>query len=559
MNKAFARFPRSLLAPVLCLLAALPIVSCSLLHRGPLSRLEPLQNGAGNLAVASRFATAADGAPGFFATLMPDSGIAAVRVAVRNDGAVPLLIHSANGMNAGPGFEGFALAWNGKTYLPIHPKDVVARLIGARKAGRYRRHGPVGYVASTFFPPVAVYFIYNEADIGRFYRPLFNNSLYPALEDGMFEPVRIEPSQERSGYLYFAIPKEARGDSCELLVRACPPLETRYSLRGSDFLFSRDELPLSEPPAQGGELTKPPNSCDAPYGFLFALAGDAPGGSQALYLSRVRTLNPESDSLWTFLASVSSKSASIADASCIGSLAACAVNFKSKSKVYLMQCAGEPDVFEEHYFPRGIRRVFLHSGGAFVITEDGVCHQYDGGSHTWRRGVKLGIDVEDVAFAHGLLLAFMKDGDLNVYGASPLARIERRSLQQRVRQVVGRLDGKLLLLRRGSATRVDTVSVFDVDARRELFSGALPGKVDIAASDGSSLLVQLEEGSLVRFVPGPLDAFDVTEAGYLPFEARTLKAAPRGFIAVGASGSFAVGSIDSVSPGGAVEVSVRVR
>ena len=65
----------------------------------------------------------------------------------------------------------------------------------------------------------------------------------------------------------------------------------------------------------------------------------------------------------------------------------------------------------------------------------------------------------------------------------------------------------------------------------------------------------------MRIVPGSRGTFDVTEAGYLPFRARALKAAPHGFIAIGETGAFAVGEIGSWSPGasGAVETSVEVR
>ena len=571
MNMTNARPARSLAVFALCVLAALPLSSCLFMQRGAPARLDLAEDRSNaGLTVAARFATAGDDVPGFFLKLMPDSGVAAVRVAIRNDGTGPLVIHSANGLKTGPGFEGFALSMNGNTYLPLHPKDVVARLVGAKKAGRYTRHGVFGYVLSTFVAPVAVYFAYNEVDIGRFYQPIFNRSLYPALEDGMFEPVRIEPKQEVNAYLYFALPKEARNEPCDLLVRACAPGETPYSLKGSDFRFSRDELPLTvdlSGAAGGLEPGEPPhqvNSCDAPYGFIFVLGANARSGAQGLYFSRVRSLDPASDSLWTLVAPVTAKSAVIADASCIGSLAACAVNFKSKSKVYFVQCAEAPGVFEEQHFSRAVRRVFLHTGGAYVVTDDGVCHPFDGVSHTWGRGVKLGMDVEDTGLIGGRLFAFLGNATLNVFGPSgdtPFAPLERRALRQRAHEVVGLLEGDVVLLTRGKSTRGDTISIFDAGRRAVKFRRALPGKVSAACSDGSSLLMQFEEGTLVRMVRGPLSSLDVTEAGYLPFRARTLKSAPHGFLAIGRNGAFAVGSIGSVSPGsgGAVEVSVKVQ
>ena len=566
MNMEQWRAVRSFVVFALCSSAALSITSCRLMQRGSPSWLELNGEPTGtDCAVSARFVTAEDDVPGFFKKLMPDGGIVPVRVVIRNNGARALLIHSANGMKTGSGFDGLKLAAGGTTYLPVHPKEVVARLLGATKAGRYRRHGAFGFIAGTFVPPLAVYYIYNEVDIGRYYRPLFTKSFYPSREDGMFDPVRIEPAQERGGYLYFAIPKGTRPDSCELVVSAGAPVETRDSLRGSDFRFSRDELPLTEAKRDSsGQLKVVPGSCEAPYGFLFALAGDERAGAQGLYFARVRELNPQSDSLWTFVTLVSSKSASIADASCIGSLAACAVNFKSKSKVYLMQCAEAPDIFEERHFSRGIRRVFLHTGGAFVVTDDGACHSYNGASHTWTRATKLGTDVDEAGLYRGMLFAFLKRKEICVFGttgAAPLTTIERHPLGQRALSALGLLDEEIALLNRGSAVQGDAISLFGIETRGEAFGCALPGKVNIASSEGSSLIAQLEQGTVVRIGRGPLGALDIVEAGYLPFKVRALKAAPHGFIAVGETGALAIGSVDSWSPGsrGAIEVTVKVR
>jgi len=574
MNTENANPARIFTALALCLFAAFSLFSCRLMERGSLSSIDLKGEPTGtDLAVSARFVTPDDDVSNFFRRLMPDSGIVPVRVAIRNDGAGPLLIHSANGMQLGTFFEGLALAANGTKYLPVHPKEVVAKLIGAKKAARFRRHGAFGFIAGTFVPPVAVYMIYNEVDIGRFYRPLFSKSFHHALEDGMFEPVRLEPGEERSGYLYFAIPKGVKPDSCELLVRASAPPGTPYSLKGSQFTLSRDELPFAGLDfgldfATGGGTDSIPrassSSCDSPYGFLFALAGDTATGKPGLLFARVRALDPESASLWTPVAPVSAKSASITDASCIGSLAAVAVNFKSKSRVYFVQCGETPGVYGEKYFSRGLRRVFLHTGGAFVVTDNGVCHPYNGSSHTWGRGVKLGIDVDETGLFQGRLFAFLKKKELAVFGDSgsgTLTLLERHPLRQRVKSVIGLLDGKLALLNRGAATRGDTISLFDVDARAWISSGCLSGRMIAAASDGSSLVVQLEEGTLVRIVPGPLGVFDVAEAAYLPFKARVLKAAPHGFIAIGETGAFAVGEIASWSPGatGSLVTSVKVR
>ena len=65
---------------------------------------------------------AGDDVPEFFLKTMPDSGVVPVRVTIRNGGASPLVIHNANGMDLGAGFEGFALVVNGAMRLPLDPK-----------------------------------------------------------------------------------------------------------------------------------------------------------------------------------------------------------------------------------------------------------------------------------------------------------------------------------------------------------------------------------------------------------------------------------------------------
>ena len=506
MNLENATRARLFAALALCLAAAFSIPSCRLFTRGSPSdagmKGEPTGT---DLAVAARFVSEDDDVSGFFKKLMPDSGITPVRVSIRNDGSGTLLIHSANGMNMGTPFEGFSLVAGGTTYLPLHPKDVVAKLLGERKAQRYRRHGAFGFVASTFFPPVALYLAYNEVDIGRYYRPLFSKSLYRAREDGMLEPVRLEPGQERDGYLYFAIPKEVKADSCELVVRASEPSGATYPLTGGHFTLSRDEFPYFS--AEAGEDQSKANisSCDAPYGYLFALADDPGTPVKGLYLARVRSLDPEADSLWTRMADVSSKSAAIADATCLGSLAACAVNFKSKSRVYFLQCGEDLRVYADRYFSRGVRHVFLHAGGAYVVTDNGFCHSYSGSTHSWRHGVKLGMDVDETGLYRGRLYAFLKGGVVNVFGESEsgsLAIVERHTLQERAASAIGLVGGKLALLNRGGATRGDAISLFDVDSMSQATMARLSGTVAAAASDGSSLVVQFEEGTLVRLVPG---------------------------------------------------------
>ncbi len=543
MNGTRANFARSAAALALCAFAAFMTSSCRLPQRGSPADigLQSAPTGT-DLAVAARFAIAGDDVPESFLKALPDSGIVPVRVSIRNDGSAPLLIHSANGMKLSAGFEGFALVDSGRTHLPLAPKTVAEKVLGTSKTGRYRMRSATSFVAGTLLAPVGAFFMYTEIDIGRYYRPIFNKSFYPAFESGMMKPVRVAPGEERSGYLYFAIPPGERPDSCELFVRACTPHPAPRSLPGSGFMFSRGDLP----------------------GYLFKLGEAADGSPRGLYAARADALGAGSDPSWTFVAPVASKSASLADAYGAGTLAACGVNFKAKGRVYLARFGEKTALVEERSFTRRIRRVFAASDGAFVVTEDGFCHRYDGGSRRWARGVKLGIDIDDVALVNGRLLAFSKAKGISFFdasGASPVERRGEKPLRAAKRTAIGLLGGDLVLLTRGSSVRCDMLALLDTGAMGEIGRGALPGKVRAASADGSNLVVQFEDGTIARIVRGSGEPFALAEAGYLAFEARALLAVPEGFTAIGEGGAFAAGSVGSFGPGvrGAIELSVRVR
>jgi hypothetical protein len=571
MNRMSANFLRFGAALALCALAAIAMPSCRFLHRGSPADigLESVSTGT-DLAVGARFAAAGDDLPKFFLKTLPDSGVVPVRVSIRNEGSSPILIHSANGMKIAAGFEGLALVENGRTHLPLSPRAVAERVLGTKKAGRFRMRGAASFVAGALFAPVEAFFMYSEVDIGRYYRPIFNKSFYPAFESGMMKPIRIAPGEERSGYLYFEFPGGARPDSCELLVRACLPQAAPRSIPGSSFMFSRDERAAAEIASdaerhgRGGEPGASSDACDALYGFLFMLGEAAGAGPHGLYLTRARELGAKSDSLWTLVTPVASKSASIADASSAGTIAACAVNFMAKGRVYLVRCGEKPALFEERSFTRTIRRVFVAAGGVFVVTEDAFCHRFDAVSGRWARGVKLGLDIDDTAVLDERLLAFSKAKGVSVFDASGSSPVERRkdaALRPAKRTVIGFLDGDLVLLTRGSSVRCDTLALLDADAMGEIGRGSLPGKVLAASSEGSNLIVQFENGTIVRIARGSGAVLSVSGAGYLPFEARALRAVPEGFIAIGEGGAFAAGAVGSFGPGirGALELSVRVR
>jgi hypothetical protein len=563
--KAKTRLARTFAALALCFGSMVSLSSCRLPHTNtsPAAKFTAGETGT-DLGVAARFLDASDDVPGFFRTLLPDSGVYPLHVVLRNDGAGRFVIHSANGMELGPGFEGIALFVEGKKYLPLSPKQVAEIVAGGRKTARYKPFGASQFFVGILVVPLGVYYIYKEIDIGRYYRPLFKKSLYPALASGMVEPIRLEPGEEKSGYCYFDLPRVPEGAPCELRVYACVPVELRDTLAGHDFRFARDEMPLgAEPDSSDGE-TAPLPSGESPSGLLFKLDKNGPSGKQGLYACNARQLMYDSLAPWLFVAPILSQSTVIADASRGRSIAACAVNFKSKSKVFVVRCGDSVKVVGEQPFSRHVKRVFAVDGGVFVLTADEFCHFIEYPSLAGVRSVRLGQDIDDAAFVDTSLFVFSRTRKLDLFGTTGgalLKPLEQHSLRRGKRTVIGPLHDELLILNKGSRARGDTLAIFGITPRAELRRGAFPGKVHRAAVNGSSLIVQLEDGTLLRMVRAPRAVFEIAEAGYLPFLSEELRAASHGFIALDPSGACAAGAIGDFKPGasGVLEVSAAVR
>ena len=551
------------LGPILGAMWALS--SCKLPHPSsvPPPDLAPGPVGT-DLAVAARFIGPEDDVPGFFRKALPDSGVVPIRVVLRNDAAAPLIIHSANGMELGPGFEGISLFVEGKKYVPLNPQQAAEAVLGITDATRYKTPGAGHIIAGILIVPLGIYYIYNEADVGRYYRPLFNKSLYPVSAGGLFNAVALAPGEEKSGYCYFNLPKIPAGTPCELRVNACVPIAVSDTVGGYDFKCSRDETPAAAEPDMGAWDTTIAPPGESSRGLAFKLAKQEPSDKSGLYVCGVPELMRDAQAPWMRVATVLSRRAVIADASHGRLLAACAVNYASKSKVFIMRREGDGiTVAGEQSFSRNIRRVFAADEGIFVITADDCCYFIEHPSLDMTPRVKIGQDIDDAALADTCLFVFSgkKLALFGTAGDALLKPLERRSLRGGVRTVIGPLYNELLVLNRGSRTRGDTLAVFGIEARAEIRRGALPGKVYLASSDVSSLLVQLEDGKLLRMVQAPGTAFKVVEAGYLPFRAEGLSGAPQGFIAFGAGGACASGAVGRFKPGtaGVLEVSAMVR
>jgi len=513
---------------------------------------------AANLSVTAHFIRDTDDVPGFFRVTLADSGIVPVFVAVRNAGSGPLVIHSPNGMGLESGFNGLILTAGGAQYVPIHPREVVARLLGAAKARRFKPMGAFQVVIGRIIPPLGGYYIYDEVAVGRFYRPLFSRSFYPALPSGMFKPVVLGAGETRIGYLYFRVEKEMVVDSvtgvdfrkrpertvipfpgvtCELYVQACPPVSAAGAVAGYDFRFAG--------------------------GWLFALReGSGAAGGVATASVLPDSKNPFGS--FSSIGAVSSGSARIAGAAVRGDAAAVCLNFKSKSKVCLGLVGETPRALAYKYFARGSNRVLFGSAGVFVLSDDGFCSLLEREKLERLSYARLGSSVDDVFLMGDTLFAFDRGKGLVLFKASrenAFARVAAVPLREGRREVVGFLEDKLVVLNKARESEGDTIALFMKAAMSEIRRMSLPGHVVQAAAGGSAVLIQFEDGTLIKLVPAPLASLKILEAGYLPFEARTLAIVGAGFAAVGRDGSYAAGLVNDYAPGsrGALAVTIPVR
>lgn len=511
------------------------------------------------IAASARFVRPDDKVPGFFKTSLADSGYAAVQVVLRNAGGDEMWIYSGNGMRLGPGFAGIRLVCGADTLEPAHPAEVASALMGAKKAQRFRKTSSLGLVMSPILPPLGVYTIYQEVAAGRFYRPLFGKSLYPALQSGLFEPIRLAPGEERRGWLYFAVAPSRRDTACALLVTACvPPAAPRAKLAGYDFLFSRPSL------ARGGSLAGSPGAvATAGEGYLYALTAEKK--TSVLGRWRVSDLAGESVPAPARIETFTTKTADLVDAEQADDRGAVAVNFKSKSRAIGVAGGQEPRVAVERSLPRALRRIAVLGDRIAAITENGSAFVVGAGSRAAGNGTSLARGFDDGVFVGDTLFAFSRERGLDLHAAVPgsaeLAFAARYAAPRGNRVIAGASEDAIVVLHRGKRIVPDTLVYFHPTARNEMRRGALPGRVGRLSCGEASVVLQLEDGTLLRISAGPRGSFRIDEAGYLPFAAIALNALPGRFVAVGSDGSLAGGSVGAFRPGrgGAYETAVPVE
>jgi hypothetical protein len=574
---------------VIMLVFALLAVSCRRrISTGQSAAGEEFDGGAG-ISVLAELMPGREEIEDQFKRFMPDSGIVPVRIVVTNKDVRTLRIHSANTLPLGKNFTGFSLAAAGDTFHPMHPLDVFKVLMGRNKNVTYKKRSIFKMLSgSILMPPLTGYYAYGELKEGRYYRPLFGKSFLPALESGMHRAVELQTREEAEGYLYFAVPRDLNPytetgagtvggrQPLELVTRACFSNYPRDTLPVFDCAFTRVDgmpsLPVKKGAAQG---TCAECAVLGLHKMLIALRR-SPGSKRSaeLVVGSARDLPEHFDDSFTKIDAVRSTKTVIADVSALDGRCACALNFKSKSRIYLIDMSSKPVLIRKKSLSRGVKRVFTVKDGVLVVTTDGFCHLLAGDELSRKRYIRLGNDVMDVALHNGVLVVVDADtvdlygttGDVlfKSLGSHPLPGGRRRFIG------VASPDGLYMLNLSGGAAG-DTLVYLDRSHMSENGRFPLPGRVAAGAVGRSLVYLQLEDGTILvleRRVAAAAGAsgsdepaFDIVEAAYLPFTIRALYTEGNRFTAVGVDGTVARGSLSDYYPGvlDVLETSVEVE
>ena len=490
-----------------------------------------------------------------FNTFPPDSGIVPLEVTIRNGTERPVLIHTAHGLDAPEPFHGFTLEAGTEEYAPLSPFDALAILMGVGEAPRYRKPGIFDAVVGIAVPPAILYYGHREVSVGRHYRSIFKHSIYEATKSGVVEPILLEAGEETNGFLFFYLPPDANpyhigeeGANCVDSVRAAGH---RLTLRPSD-IQAYDTLRGTEGWTDAAvayltdKATGVPSERGERDGILFALPTGGKWRGEGILAGRTREILQQGGSAMMGISKGISSKASIAGTAALGGHAACAVNFKATSRIYIVDISGPPTLIEEIEFDRKIRRVFLVVDGLIVATNDNRCRYISLDGMKLRRNVKLSRHVRDI-FLDGDRLFVLGEKELSIFTTvmpDPLRLIERRPVGKADRRFVGGEDGLLYFVHESGKARRDTLAAYERGSLEELARMVLPASAWFVDAGDKDLLLQLDGGTVLSIgFDAESHRFEVECAGYVPFEAALVERGGSGFTVLGKDGTLARGDI----------------
>jgi hypothetical protein len=500
-----------------------------------------------------------------FKTFLPDSGIVSIEVTVRNGTERPVMIHTSHGLDAPEPFHGFTLTAGGDEYIPIAPIDVLSLLHGKGKPVRYKRPGIFDAVVSIALPTAVLYYGHREVSVGRHYRSIFKQSIFEATKNGTVRAIRLEPGEEATGSLFFYLPPDVNpynlGEktfgvdsvkAAELALTLRPSWVRVYdAIPGTEGLSDAAAAYITD--AGAGETALNAERT----GILFALPTGGKWRGGGMLAGLIPEVLEQGESAMYEISTRLSATAVIAGTAATSDHAACAVNFKATSKIFIVDISGPPTLLGEIDLDRKIRRIFLTEEGLLVATSEGRCRYISLDGMKERRDVKTGRDVRDL-FLDGDRIFVLGGKELSIYGAAqsdPLRLIERRPFTEAKRRFVGIQSDLLYILHGSDDAGWDTLTVCERGSLEEMARTVLPAPARFSDAHGAGLLLQLDGGLLLSsIVDRASHEFKIEVVGHVPFEIALIERTENGYRVVGRDGSFAEGDIAPPLAGDLVKV-----
>jgi hypothetical protein len=512
----------------------------------------------------------------------PDSGVVPVYVTVKNVDDRPVQIHNLNYLPLGDTFRGFTLEIGSDVLDPIHPIEAVMYMKGKAAVPDYREMHAKHVVGGMIVWPLGIYYIVRGVQYSREYKPLLRNSFFPAGRGGYFDPVFIEPGEVASGFIYFAL---LPGDNPYYRDAEDPDVDRRGKTKPSLKVRSGDELSIRVNPVVGSPTY---SDCEMPVdpsltvrglklvrcedgasssGDFFALVENKDRGSKLDIVagSSEKVFESRSASAFRLIAGTSGRKADLVDASRWGGRAVFGVNFKQKSRLYLVEWVdGEPALSAEQPLDRKIMSVIAAEDAIYVTFDNGFCYSFEYDGLKTKRYISIGNDITTMVKAGGKILAFGKKTLLEYEirpGHNP-ERVRETAIASSDKSGAGLVDDGVIVTHKGRGTHGDTLVLYDPESLREVIRQPFPGRIRIIDISSGGVVVQMTGGTVMRLVRKG-DEYGTLEAGWLPVLA-TASGIWGGIVTLVSEDSrlysFRLGSIvpEPLYEGGAVTVTPRI-
>ena len=472
----------------LIILPGFLLSSCRRLEFSTIDFQEREQYPGAGIGVSAQFLSDPEEINQLFHTFLPDSGIIPVQVGVRNNDTTSIVINGSSFPGLREKIGGISLVVEGEEFIPLNPFEVMETILGDKVHG-YRQKGFGSLVAGTIFPPLGSYYIYDEATRGRVYRGLVGNSFYRLDEQYFFQPLSLEPGEEKTGYLYFPLPMD-------------------ISPYFYDICFDKQEY--GDIGKISGFLLREGRRGGAESKLVFVEFPYPPG----------RPVQPEKEMEIDDIHTV----AKIADVVVGSDFAACGVNFTRKSRVYFIGRGNEGASLPWRMdMERKILRLVAVDDALLAICDNGFCYylsEKDG--KIGNRYIKFAADVDDI-FCYSGKLGVFGNKKLKIYSIDSknfFDKLNTFEISDAERKVVGNIDDGVVLLYRSKGMPGDTLVLINPENAHEICRMPLPGRVS-AANCRSKIVVQLQSGVILQFAMGQ-DAFLLQESSLLPYPADEL-------------------------------------